>query len=279
MAKYKGVSYIAQKLAKNFPNKFTGYKAALPQARLVFAQIQDAGEKVTVVNIKSKIVKPRRKIKGAPVLPPAMTEPINYFDMNSYIELISKLPDNILFKSKLIPSTVAQPLVGGGNYSYEELFKPYVDYINTIKNLTPEDDDRYESDWYVMCTMPVPDKKKKGMWISNIISTDSRGDEFDYGFNPKKPNEEAKEVILSGNEAQEQLPDRELPDDTDVRERAPAAPSAAADDRTFLLEMEKQREKTATAIRDAAKAKMDLITMLKEMGFTPAEIKAELNKL
>ena len=108
MAKNKGVQYIAQKLVKYYPNKFVGYKNALPEARLVLAQISDAGEKVTVKNIRSKISAPRRKIKGAPLLPILMSEPINYFDLNTYIDLISMLPDNLLFRMKEVDSTVEE---------------------------------------------------------------------------------------------------------------------------------------------------------------------------
>ncbi len=282
MAKYKGVSYIATKLAKYYPNKFSGYKAALPEARLVLAQISDAGEKVTVVNIKSKISTPRRKIKGAPVLPQLMSEPINYFDLNSYIELISKLPDNLLFKSKLFPSTVDQPIKGGGNYSYEELFKPFVDYCNAMSNQLAESSgekpDSDSADWYVRCTEPVPDKRKKGMWLSNIISCDSRGNEFDYGFDPKKPAAEVKSPILSGSEPAVSTEEVPLPESKEIP-KGPAAEGTVADDRAFLLEMEARKERTALAETAKIKEKMEYIKMLKELGYTPTEIKSELNKL
>lgn len=284
MAKYKGVQYIAQKLAKYYPKKFSGYTAALPEARLVHAQIKDANEKVTVANIKSKISIPRRKIKGAPVLPVLMSEPINYFDLNSYIELISKLPDNLLFKSKLFPFTVDQPIKGGGNYSYEELFKPFVDYCNAMSNQLAESSgekpDSDSADWYVRCTQPVPHKTKKGIWLSQIISCDSRGNEFDYGFDPKKPAAEVKVPVVSGTEPAAQHEEVPLPESTEKEiPKGPAAGPSVADDRAFLLEMESRKERTAVAETAKIREKMEYIKMLKELGYTPAEIKSELNKL
>ena len=273
MAKTKGTQYIAQKLVKYYPNKFSNYKTALPEARLVLAQIQDAKERVTVKNIKSKISKPRRKIKGAPVLPIQMSEPINYFDLQVYIELIARLPDNLFFTSKIIPSSVKQPLKGGSLYSYEQLFKPFVDYCNEMKNLTSEDDGRYETDWYVKCTELVPDKTKKGIWTSKIISCDSNGDEFDYGFDPKKETVMPEKPILSGLEKTEEA--LEAPKGEEIPKIGPSI----ADDREFLLNLEKAKEKTAIAETAKIKEKMEYVKMLKELGFTPAEIKIELNKL
>lgn len=282
MAKKKGVQYIAQKLVQYYPKKFSGYKNALPEARLVLAQISDSGEKVTVKNIRSKISEPRRKIKGAPLLPVLMSEPINYFDLNTYIELISKLPDNLLFKSKIVPSTVEQPIKGGGNYSYEELFKPFVDYCNEMSNQLAESSgekpDSNSADWYVRCTQPEPDKRKRGVWISRIISCDSRGNEFDYGFDPKKPTGEVKAPIVSGTEPAVSPDEMPLPESKEAT-KAPASESALADDRAFLLEMEARKERTAIAETAKIKEKMEYIKMLKELGYTPAEIKAELNKL
>lgn len=275
MAKHKGVQYIAQKLVKYYPKKFSGYKAALPEARLVYAQISDAGERVTVKNIRSKISIPRRKIKGAPVLPALMSEPINYFEMNTYIELISKLPDNILFKSKIIPSTVQQPIKGGGSYSYEELFKPFVDYCNAmageVKEQTGDMPDSDFADWYVRCTQPVPDKRKKGIWLSNIISCDSRGNEFDYGFDPKKPATEVKKPVVSGTEPVEQE-DIELPESKETIPKEPTPTVGMSSDQEFLLKMEQQKEKNAIAAQA-------LIKEMKEAGAPWDAIERRLEKL
>ncbi len=210
-----------------------------------------------------------------------MSEPINFFEMNTYIELISKLPDNLLFKSKLIPSTVEQPIKGGGNYSYEELFKPFVDYCNAMVSTLKESGAEYttdSADWFIRCTQPVPDKRKKGMWLSQIISCDSRGNEFDYGFDPKKPAAEVKSPVVSGSEPAVSTEEVPLPESKEIP-KGPASEGSVADDRAFLLEMEARKERTALAETAKIKEKMALIKELKDLGFTPAEIKSELNKL
>jgi len=66
-----------------------------------------------------------------------------------------------------------------------------------MKALTSPEDNRYETDWLVTCTTPIFNTISK-RWESKIISVDSDGNDFDYGFNPNIPNLLATTSKLSG---------------------------------------------------------------------------------
>jgi len=274
--KFKGVKHISGQLRKYFPGKFPTYKSALSESRLVLAQIQDAGERVNNKNIFSKVRKTRVGKSPAPDLGAFLLDQNHYYMLTEYVIEIKKLPNTITFNSKLIPSGLP-PIVGGGNINYDEYFKPYVDYINKQVGLIPEGEDSGSdrSDYFLKCTQPREDKKNKGRWISDILSVDSNGDEFDYGFDPKNPEVQPFEVVSSESESSESKPS-EKEDAAEVKQ--PVA-GGVSDDQEFLLRLEAQKEKTITASANLAEQKRLLIESMSKAGAPWSAIQSELNKL
>lgn len=276
----KKARYIAQKLTKYFPKKYANYTSALPEAKRVYAQIQDAGERVNLKNIFSKVRTPRLTKAGALefILKSKgwkeMESIHHYFDLQNFQQYLFNCPNNLGFVSKLLPSTTAQPVMGGADqdYTYRTLFGPYIDYINSIKSQTAEEDQRYQSDWLVKITQP---KNKGKIFLSEVISVDVNGNEFDYGFNPKEPDRESTEPILSGAE----VPQTEESVIPEQKVSQPASTVGTSDDQKFLLELEKQKERTEIAQTTKIQKKMDFIEKLEKLGYSPAEIKKELDKL
>ncbi len=272
MAKTKGVKVIAQRLTKYFPNKFANYTSALPEARRVFAQIQDEGEKVNNKNIFSKIRSPRiskaeqlNKMVGLENMK-KMIDPIEYYNINEadYPTSMKKLPKNLLFISDLFPDTVKQPLPGGADYSYKDLFAPYVAFCDKQRADT-EDKSRYEIDWFVTWTVPIPNKKKSGEFISEFISIDANGNPVDYGFNPKNITQAPTTQILSEGEKPEKKVEQPTTTTTD-------RPTGLTSEQEFLLKMEQQKERNAIA-------KKELVDSMTRAGAPWSDIKAELDKM
>lgn len=282
-AKSKKARYIAKQLKEYFPKKFPTYSAALPEAKLVYAQILDAGEKVTNKNIFSKIRTPRLTKAGALefILKSKgwkdMMTIEHYFDLSNFQQYLLKCPNNLGFTSKLLPSTTKQPVMGGATaveQTYDSLFGPYITYINGIKSQTADEDQRYQSDWLIKITTP---QNKGKYFLSEVVSVDINGQQIDYLFDPKSPNNKSDKVVLSGAEVPEKKVDTETVSPSELVQ----TPSAGniSDDQRFLLELEKQKERTEIAQTTKIQKKMDFIAQLKELGYTPAEIKKELDKL
>jgi hypothetical protein len=266
--KTKGIRHVAQVLHKYYPKRYTSYTHALPQARIVLAELKHSKQKVTNKNIFAKLNKGRAggskmELANLLALPQVqeLMKVINYFDIDSvdYTRLIRKLPKKIQLVSKLFPSTVDQPLVGGGDYNYTTLFGPIVAFFDDQRS-SAEDTTRYNVDWHVTWTAPV---KKKGVFEMEFISVDANGNLMDYGFDPKNVTSAPETPVLSTSEAPEKPATTETP----------TVPSAGVtSDQEFILQLEKQKEKTAIA-------KRELVKEMKEAGAPWADIKAELDKL
>lgn len=216
-AKYKGVRYIAKALTKYQKGKYPSYTKALPDARKYLATLKSNNEKVVLKNLW----KYSRKRKGttstgargkAPILDKNLTDLSFYFELIDYPTWILRCPNNVFFTSKLVPSKLPD-IQGGTVIDYDDYFAPYVNFINGMKGLTNPEENRYETDWLVTCTEPFYNKATK-RWESKIISVDSNGNEFDYGFDPNTPSLLATKPTLSGSEPKPKEEEPEKPKET-----------------------------------------------------------------
>lgn len=201
---YKGVRYIAKSLTKYFKGKYPKYSDALPKAREVFEQLQNQKQTVKLDNIFS-IVRKKRVLKtaGGPKIEPELLTPIHYFLLEDYPTWIIRCTNEVWFVSKLWAEQLP-PIQGGSNVEYSEYFAPYVNYMNSMKGLSNAEDNRYETDWMVVCTEPEFNKATK-RWESKVIPVDESGDYIDYGFNPKEPTIGPINLIVSDKGAKKSV--------------------------------------------------------------------------
>ncbi len=226
-------------------------------------QDEDGG-KVNNKTIFDKIRIKRKPKKGVPTLGGDMGVSVNYFDFKDYPGWIIDTPDNLLITSKLFPSTTQQPLIGGQSYP-DEIFSPYIAYVNKFYDKNrPEDKDRVSGVYFVITTPPVPDKKKKGFWVSTVIPCDKNGKEMDLGFDPKNPE-------LSFDELGKKLKD--LPKSEKIEDAIKNQPESVSGELSIKqAEVEKEKyilaQKTLDAkadIRDMLKNKIISYDQYKEM--------------
>jgi len=193
----KGVRYIANALKKYFKGKYPNYRSALPRAREIHAELKTRKQKVILANI-FPYERRKRGLKKAHIeLTPELSTATNYFYLSDYPMWIARLSNKIWFTSELSPAGV-EPIQGGDIPSYQEYFAAYVSYVNAMKAQTDPLENRYETEWMVVCTPLV--KKSDGTYWSKIISCDEDGDPFDYGFDPKRPGEVPEEPVLKNPE-------------------------------------------------------------------------------
>jgi hypothetical protein len=241
--KVKGVRYIASVLAKYFKKAYKNKRIALPRAREILLLLSESKTKVTVASImsferKSKIVVTSKKVE----LDGELLIPQPYFNLQDYPAYILRSEKGVVFKSKLIPSGLPE-IQSGELISYEEYFRPFVNYINKMASLTDKDDNRYETDWLVVCTEPALDSK--GRLVSEIISLDNIGDEVDYGFNPGVPTGAPDKVIVKGS-----LPTGKI-------DKGVVSPEGV--DVTKEIELEKVKQKTINEQIELEKEKQKTI--------------------
>jgi hypothetical protein len=200
--KYKGVRYIAKSLVKYQSKKYPNYNKALPDARKYLAEIKSSGQKVKLSSIWNLSRNRRqqstsKKTKGsAPKIDKNLLELSFFFELVDYPTWIARCTNEIWFTSKIIPDSSSE-IQGGSIVTYEEYFAPFVNFINGMKALTSAEENRYETDWLVTCTEPFYNSANK-RWESKIITVDSDGNDFDYGFDPSTPNLLATKATLSG---------------------------------------------------------------------------------
>ncbi len=196
--KFKGVRYIAKALVKYQKGKYSNYNKALPDARKFLSDLKSNEEKVNLKNLW-KYSRTRRgtskKSTSSPDIDSKLKQLSFYFDLMDYPTWILRTTNKVYFTSDLIPDNLP-PIQGGSSIDYSVYFAPYVNFINSMKSLTDPNDNRYETDWLVTCTEPFFNKSNK-RWESKIISVDTNGNEFNYGFNPSTPSLLATKTKLS----------------------------------------------------------------------------------
>ena len=121
-------------------------------------------------------------------LPSALLNADNYFNLINYPALISSVPKEIKFKSKVSPSQYSE-FNGGDNINYETHFADFVNYCNDLKKFAINEN-QYDEDWYVKCN--EVDKNNY-----EIITCDASGYPVNYGFNPTKPTTKPTDTVIS----------------------------------------------------------------------------------
>ena len=128
-----------------------------------------------------------------------------------------------------------------------------------MKQQTDPSERRYETDWMVTTTQPVYNRASK-RWESKIISTDSDGNEFSYGFDRRTPSTSPTNVVSSPTSQTSRTPQEPSSTLTTPREPEPTTTSA---DRV------KEIRGLISDLREDAKAglisKEDYARMVKEL--------------
>ena len=256
---FKGTRYIAQKLKKYFKRKYPKYTDALPRARQIYSQLQANNQKVVLRNIFPLERQTRSsRSSNAPEIPAKMLELSNYFELIDYPVYIARTTNRVYFTSELTPLGT-EAMQGGTNVEYETTFADYVNYINAMKQQTDPSERRYETDWMVTTTQPVYNRATK-RWESKIISTDSDGNEFSYGFDRRTPSTSPTNVVSSPTSQTSRTPQEPSSTLTTPREPEPTTTSA---DRV------KEIRGLISDLREDAKAglisKEDYARMVKEL--------------
>lgn len=187
----KGVRYVANVLKTYQKSKFSSYRAALPEARRIVAELKATEQKVNIKNIWSlsrdrKRGRPKKEQVVAPEPYFELLQPKWYFEFESYPLWIQRSTNKIWFTSKLFPSD-KDAIQGGSLPNYYEYFGRYVTFCNKVTQETERS--RYEDEFRIVCNPPVQNPAKNNRWECEIISVAKDGKtEIDYGFNPNNPD-------------------------------------------------------------------------------------------
>ena len=213
---FKGVRYISKALKKYYPSKYKNSKEALTEAGKILKKLKESKQKVVLANIldvkrkkrsgKKTTKKTPPKKSNAPVLTDSMKEAQYYFNTVKYGEDIKNQDPRIKFVSnQIFPKGYS---IKGGQTFEEDYFVKFIRFCNNqlaeykTEN-DDEEDDAYAQDWLVVCTEPKENKKVKGEWIVQIITTSAydvsqsivSGEEVnkvDYGYDP---NAEEQDIL------------------------------------------------------------------------------------
>ena len=136
---FKGVDYIASKLSKYYPKRYSSKTVAKSRAREINKELGALGlrGKGTLKNIysveriqKGKGARRKKKGKSMPNVPPEMLAQTFYFNLQDYPDFIEISTNEIWYTSKLWDAKL-NAVQGGSRYDYVEYFAPYVNFINT----------------------------------------------------------------------------------------------------------------------------------------------------
>ena len=270
--KYKGVRYIATKvLPVYFKKDYPTYTSSLPKARELLLELKRTNSKVTISTVTNLVRATASKKSKVPDIGKKLLEPSHYFELVDYPVWIARCSNDVWFKSKLVPSDKPD-IQGGLLVDYNDYFNPYVSYINSISKHSASEDKRYETDWNVVCTVPVYNRYKK-RWESNIVSVDGRGDSFDYGFNPKKPFEKSDSLIVSHAE----VPPAVMPQGKEDTVAGTKGPVKTVQDEKIIIAQTKKIEAESEKLRQE-----NISALLKMFGkgeLTKQEFKEMMNNL
>ena len=191
----KGIRYIAQKLRKYYPKRYKNFNEALVKSRVIFDELSKrTDEKLKRVNLRNifsveRIPKKPKDVE--PTIPSGFYEPKPYYDIGNEFDLIElQLPDNVYIESKVSKSNL--PILQGDvdnatniqnefqQDPYEVYFKDFVDYGNKMLELSQGDTSDDVTCFYTY-TKPI---RKNGKWVMFIISSDDKGIQCDFGFDP-----------------------------------------------------------------------------------------------
>ena len=248
---FKGLRYINYALVRYYSKRYGKYSDATSDAKRILEELKKSGKKVTIKNIRELNKKAKKQV--VPQLDDKLIREEHYWNLTDYPSAISRMLQDppILFESKIIPEGLPD-LMSGFDYNYSDYFSSFVNYID--KEIRPNQEKSvYETEWFVKCETPVWDRSRK-VWVSQIISCDSDGTMFDYGFNPIEVDNSTPPPpnTLKGKEKEE------------PKTEQPKQPASEVDG---LIRLEKAKQKT------------QLNEMLLRGILTKEEYKDEVKKL
>ena len=261
--KYKGVRYITGILRKYQPKKYVSYKQTLPAARDIKAQLDSLDLPVQVKTIRALLRTGKTGRKAGPYIDPKLLQESYYFELVDYPVYIVRCSNELWFKSKLFPHGLPE-IQGGGLPDYKKYFAPFVNYCNSMAELTDPEDKRYDTEWNVKCTVPVYNKSKK-RWETEIISVDSRGNEFNYGFNPKKADKEPKSLILTQEKEKVEKKIRKGEEKPEAEEKIPEKIERREPDEKRVKEIKGLIADLRQDVKDGLISKEDYSKMVKDL--------------
>jgi hypothetical protein len=204
----KGVRYIAQKLRKYYPKRYTTYKDALTKAKTIKSELDLRSDviskKVNLKNIFSieRIPRGSKKKISEPKIPEKFYDAFNYFEIVDVSdEIQQQLPDDVFVESKISKEDL--PLLQGmtnnsdnfyqltGKELQAEYFLDFINYGNQLQALT---DNKYPM-FYTF----LPPIRKNGKWVMYLVSSDEEGIKCDFGFDPENPTEPTEIFTCADN--------------------------------------------------------------------------------
>lgn len=190
----KGIRYIAQKLRKYYPKRYTSFNDALVKARTIKSTLDSRSEttdkKIILKNIFSVERIPRPPKDNEPIIPAdKFYTAFDYFDAIDVSDLIKlQLPSNVYVESRISPTDL--PMLQGmtdndakfkaetGNDLSKEYFSKFINWGNELQILSLN---KYPM--FFVFTKPI---RKNNKWVMFIVSCDEGGIRCDYGFDPDK---------------------------------------------------------------------------------------------
>lgn len=271
----KGVRYIAQKLRKYYPKRYSNYNEALIKARLIKSELdlrsEEKEKRVNLRNIFSVERIPKKPKDEEPTIPEKFYDAFDYFYIIDVADEIStQLPKNVYVESKISKANL--PLIQGmtnnienfkndtGKELEDEYFSDFIKYGNTLQVLS---DNKYPM-FYTF----LPPIRKNGKWIMYLVSSDDDGIKCDYGFDPENPTlptevftcadkyedmpyntlrtEARRKGISLKNPTKKQLIEELRKEDKkDAPEPKKASPKKSSETDTLAIEKEKTKQKEA----------------------------------
>lgn len=288
---FKGVRYISKALKKYYPSKYKNSKEALAEAGKILKKLKESKQKVVLANIldvkrkkrsdKKTTKKTTPKKSNTPVLTDSMKEAQLYFNTVRYGEDITNQDPRIRFVSpQIFPKGYS---IKGGEKFEEDFFYKFIRFCNQqlteYKDANDEEDDAYAQDWLVVCTEPKENKKVKGEWIVQIITTSAydvsqsieSGDEvnkIDYGYDPN-----AEEQDIPTLKPSKKVKSDEADKKTESKKSEKEIELDILREKRLIAEAEAKKAETNVGARER------LDKMFMDNLITKQEWKEEINKL
>lgn len=228
--KYKGIRYVTNTLLKKYPKRYKNRIEASVVAKELVSELKSNNIKITGGSALKLLVSKRKESRSKETLyqlPEELLLPKPYYELVDYVDLIGNLPElpSVLFTSNIIPTGL--PLIMAGNsYEYSDYFAHFVDYIDSMRDLS--DNDLYTQEWFVRCTVPKKSRRKDGSYeyVSRIIACDVTGWEIadGYGFDPNNVEATASSKL--------DVEKKEIPE-------SPSATSVSSSDLDKQIELKK----------------------------------------
>lgn len=270
--KYKGLRYIQTFLKKHYSKRYKTLEERRSRSKELIEDLRSQDQKVITKNLfalERELFKIKRADKKdsliAPELPDTLSFPTHYFLLNDYPSFITFLPKslNLVFKSKISSDSLPN-IEAGESIDYYDYFADFVSYCNDLKSKS-DSGTQYSLDWFVVCNPPKWDAKLE-KWVSDIISCDSDGSYFNYGFDTSNVEKRAHETIIS--EEAEEKPKEELKEAEKV-----ITPTETIKLKEIELKIKEQDTKVSLEKEKTKQERIKAVVELAKAGFNKDEIK------